>query len=76
MENTTYQFAAKARGYPTSAAIWRALQTHPGLAVVDPFVAPRKTNYNCAAQPKFHLRGFYVEDKEPNSRSPRAAPKA
>jgi putative ABC transport system permease protein len=63
LQNTTYQFSAKARGYPTSAAIWRALRTHSGLAVVDPFVAPRKTNYNFAAQPKFHLRGFYVEDK-------------
>ncbi|MGZ4229998.1 MAG: ABC transporter permease [Solirubrobacteraceae bacterium] len=62
-QNTTYQFSAKASGYPTSAAIWRALRTHPGLAVVDPFVAPRKTNYNFAAQPKFHLSGFYVEDK-------------
>jgi putative ABC transport system permease protein len=63
MQNTTYQFSAKASGYPTSAAIWQALRTHPGLAVVDPFVAPRKANYNFAAQPKFHLRGFYVEDK-------------
>ena len=63
MDNTTYQFSAKAKGYPTSAAIWRALRTHPRLAVVDPFVAPRKTNYNFAAQPKFHLSGFYVEDK-------------
>jgi putative ABC transport system permease protein len=63
LKNTTYQFSAKATGYPTAAAVWRALRTHPGLAVVDPFVAPRKTNYNFAAAPKFHLRGFYVEDK-------------
>jgi putative ABC transport system permease protein len=39
------------------------LRAQPGLAVVDPFVAPRKANYNFAAPPKFHLRGFYVEDK-------------
>ena len=63
LQNTTYQFSAKATGYPTSAAVWRALRTQPGLAVVDPFVAPRKSNYNFAAPPKFHLRGFYVEDK-------------
>ena len=63
MQNTTYQLSAMARGYPTSAAVWRALRTEPGLAVVDPFVAPRKTNYNFQAQPKFHLSGFYVEDK-------------
>jgi putative ABC transport system permease protein len=63
MRHTTYQFSARANGFPTSAAIWRALRTQPGLAVVDPFVAPRKTNYNFAPQPKFHLSGFYVEDK-------------
>lgn len=63
MQNTTYRFSARASGYPTSAAVWRALRTQPGLAVVDPFVAPRKTNYNFQAQPKFHLSGFYVEDK-------------
>ncbi len=63
MQNTTYQFSAKASGYATSAAVWRALRTQPGLAVVDPFVAPRKSNYTFAAPPKFHLGGFYVEDK-------------
>ena len=63
LQNTTYQFSAKASGYATSAAVWHALRTQPGLAVVDPFVAPRKSNYNFAAPPKFHLRGFYVEDK-------------
>jgi putative ABC transport system permease protein len=63
LRTTTYQFSAKASGYATSAAVWNAVRTHPGLAVVDPFVAPRKTNYNFAAPPKFHLRGFYVEDK-------------
>ena len=63
LQNITYQLSAKATGYPTSAAVWTALRTQPGLAVVDPFVAPRKTNYNFAAPPKFHLRGFYVEDK-------------
>ena len=63
LQNTTYQFSAKASGYATSAAVWHALRTQPGLAVVDPFVAPRKSNYTFAAPPKFHLRGFYVEDK-------------
>ena len=63
LQNTTYQFSAKASGYATSAAVWHALRTQPGLAVVDPFVAPRKSNYNFAAPPKFHLRGFYAEDK-------------
>jgi putative ABC transport system permease protein len=63
MQNTTYEFSAKATGYRTSADVWRALRTQAGLAVVDPFVAPRKTNYNFAPQPKFHLSGFYLEDK-------------
>lgn len=63
MQHTSYQFSAKAAGYPTSAAVWRALRTRQGLAVVDPFVAPRKTNFNFATPPKFRLHGFYVEDK-------------
>ena len=41
-----------------------ARAAHPArAAVVDLFVAPRKSNYNFAAPPKFHLRGFYAEDK-------------
>ena len=63
LQHTTYELSAKATGYPTSAAVWRALRTQPGLAVVDPFVAPRKANYNFATPPKFRLSGFYVEDK-------------
>jgi putative ABC transport system permease protein len=63
LRTTTYALSAKAAGYDTAAAVWHALRTQPNLAVVDPFVAPRKTNFNFAAVPKFHLTGFYVEDK-------------
>jgi putative ABC transport system permease protein len=63
LRTTNYAFSARARGYETSAAVWRALATQPGLAVVDPFVAPRRANYNFAAPPKFHLSGFNIEDK-------------
>ncbi len=40
--NTTYGLAARARGYGSAPAVWRALRTHPGLAVVDPLVVPRR----------------------------------
>jgi putative ABC transport system permease protein len=63
LRHTTYAFSAKARGYASSAAIWRALRTRRGLAVVDPFVVPRKSNFNFAALPDFQLHGFYVEDR-------------
>jgi putative ABC transport system permease protein len=63
LEHTTYGLAARARGYASPAAVWRAMREHPGLAVVDQFIVPRKANWNFAPMPKFHLRGFYLEDK-------------
>jgi putative ABC transport system permease protein len=63
LDHTTFTFSARARGYGDSASVWRALREHPGLAVVDPFVAPRKSNFNFAVAPKFRLHGFYIEDK-------------
>jgi putative ABC transport system permease protein len=63
LDHTTYRFAAVARGYATPRAVWQAVRQHPGLAVVDQFVAPRKANWNFGPTPKFHLYGFYLEDK-------------
>jgi len=63
LDNTTYEFGAMARGYSSPAEVWRALRTHPGLAVVDPLVVPRKANWNMGPAPKFKLHGFYLEDK-------------
>jgi putative ABC transport system permease protein len=63
LEHTTYRFAAMARGYGSPQAVWQAVRRHAGLAVVDQFVVPRKANWNFGPVPKFHLHGFYLEDK-------------
>jgi putative ABC transport system permease protein len=62
ISNTTYGFAAVAKGYATAKDVWRALAREPGLAVVDQFVAPRRDNYSFEAPPDFRLSGFYLED--------------
>jgi putative ABC transport system permease protein len=63
LDQTTYRFAAMANGYDSPKAVWRAIRNHPGLAVVDQFVAPRKSNWNFGPVPKFRLHGFYLEDR-------------
>jgi putative ABC transport system permease protein len=60
--HTTYRLAARARGYASTAAVWRALRTHSNLAVVDQLVVPRKANWGTQPAP-FQLTGFYLEDK-------------
>jgi putative ABC transport system permease protein len=60
--HTTFAFATRARGYGSDSAVWRALRTRPGLAVVDPFVVPRRSNFTMATLTDFRLRGFYLED--------------
>jgi putative ABC transport system permease protein len=62
LAHTTYRLAARARGYGSTAAIWRALRTHRGLAVVDQYVVPRKANWGTQPAP-FQLSGFYLEDE-------------
>jgi putative ABC transport system permease protein len=62
LAHTTYRLAARARGYGSTAAVWRALRTHRGLAVVDQLVVPRKANWGTQPAP-FQLSGFYLEDK-------------
>ncbi|MGH3018297.1 MAG: ABC transporter permease [Gaiellaceae bacterium] len=61
-ENTTYGFAAMAKGYESAKEVWTAVATRPGLAVVDQFVAPRRNNYTFGPMPDFRLSGFYLED--------------
>jgi putative ABC transport system permease protein len=51
-----------ANGYDSPAAVWHALRTHRNLAVVDPLVVPRKTNWGTPPS-KLRLKGFYIEDK-------------
>jgi putative ABC transport system permease protein len=62
LAHTTYRLAARARGYGSTAAVWRALRTHRNLAVVDQLVVPRKANWGTQPAP-FQLSGFYLEDK-------------
>ena len=60
---TSYGFSAIADGYGTAADVWRALRERPGLAVVDPIVAPRRDNWGVGdVRPDFRLSGFDVED--------------
>jgi putative ABC transport system permease protein len=61
LATTSYGFAAVADGY-TADGVWDALRSEPGLAVVDPFVAPRRDNYQFGVPPDFQLTGFYLED--------------
>ena len=63
LDTTTYRFAVTARGYHSTADVWRALQRHRDLAVVDQLVVPRKQNWTFGPMPKFRLHGFYMEDK-------------
>ena len=62
LRHTTYRLAALARGYGSSAQVWRALREHKNLAVVDQFTVQRKANWG--TQPAdLQLSGFYLEDK-------------
>lgn len=63
LRNTTYGLTARAKGYASTAAVWRAVRTHPGLAVIDSLSVPHKINYNFGAAQAFHLRGFYLEER-------------
>ena len=63
LDTTTYGLAAMAEGYDTDAEVWDALAHDTGLAVVDPFAAPRRNQFSFGATPEFQLDGFYVEDE-------------
>jgi putative ABC transport system permease protein len=63
LSHTTYALAARANGFSSDAAVWRALNEHPGLAVIDAAVVPHRSNFNFGAPQAFQLRGFYLEDR-------------
>jgi putative ABC transport system permease protein len=64
LTHTIWGFDSWARGYGSPAAIWHALLTHRGLAVIDPLAVSRRQNYGFGGSGlKFKLTGFYVEDK-------------
>jgi putative ABC transport system permease protein len=62
LSHTTYPLAAIADGYGSAPDVWRAIAGRPGLAVVDPFVAPRRDHFVGSVLPDFQLSGFHVED--------------
>ena len=52
------------RGTARTLRSGSALETRPGLAVVDPLVVPRRSNFNFGgAARSSSFSGFYVEDK-------------
>ena len=64
LTHTSWGFDTWARGYSSPAAVWHALLTHRGLAVIDPLAVPRRQNWGFGGSGlKFKLTGFYVEDK-------------
>jgi putative ABC transport system permease protein len=63
LRHTTYRLAMTAHGYNSAAAVWNAIRTHPGLAVVDALSVPRKASYGFGAASTFGLTGFYIEDR-------------
>jgi putative ABC transport system permease protein len=63
LTHTSYGFDTWARGYGSPAAVWHALLTHPGLAVVDNLAVAHRQNYGSTPTLKFKLTGFHVEDK-------------
>ena len=63
LRDTAYGMSGHAPGYTSAAAVWRAVRTHPGLAVIDSLSVPHKINYSFGATGAFHLRGFFLEDR-------------
>ena len=59
LEHTTFGLGGTARGYDSTRQVWNAVRTHPGLAVVDSTIVPRRDNWNFGAAPDFALSGFY-----------------
>ena len=63
LEHTTYGLASFAKGYGSAEEVWSAIAAEPGLAVVDPLIVPRRSNFNFGVPPDFRLSGFYIEDQ-------------
>jgi putative ABC transport system permease protein len=63
LEHTTFELGAIAHGYGSAREVWDALAAHPGLAVVDSLVVPRRNNFGFAvSETDFRLTGFYFDD--------------
>jgi putative ABC transport system permease protein len=66
LARTTFELGAVARGYADAPAVWRALRTRSGLAVVDSLIVPRRGKFGFNPAPAdFALTGFYVDEGKP-----------
>ena len=63
LRTNTYGFGSRAEGYSSDRAVWDALATNPGLAVVDAYSVPRRANWGTGVVSDFRLHGFYLEDQ-------------
>jgi putative ABC transport system permease protein len=64
LDHTTFGLGAIARGYSSARQVWDAVRDHPGLAVVDSFIVPRRDNFGFAVGlPDFRLTGFVYDDR-------------
>jgi putative ABC transport system permease protein len=62
LEHTTFGLGDMAHGYTSPAQVWAAVRSHPGLAVVDSTIVPRRDHWNFGPVPDFELTGFYFEE--------------
>ena len=63
LDHTTFGLGAVASGYGSARAVWDAVRDRPGLAVVDSFIVPRRSNFSFGVPFDFALTGFYFEDE-------------
>lgn len=63
LDTNRFRMATMAAGYETSEQVWEALRADPTLAVVDPYVVPRRQNWGAGVLPDFQLTGFFLEDQ-------------
>ena len=62
LNHTTFDLAKIAEGYGSSRAVWSAVASKPGLAVVDSTVAPRRDSWGFAPPNDFQLSGFLFDE--------------
>jgi putative ABC transport system permease protein len=62
LDTNGFAMATMATGYESSEEVWQALRDDPTLAVVDPYVVPRRQNWGAGVLPDFQLSGFFFED--------------
>jgi putative ABC transport system permease protein len=63
LEHTTFDLGAVARGYGSDREVWNAMASREGLAILDPFVVPRRDQFGFGApESDFRATGFFFED--------------